>query len=274
MTPPSSGPGAPAAPFEEREAGSCARRPTVGAVHHGEFRDPRLVEVYDAECPWSRDDDFFVAVVGDTPVRVVDLGCGSGRLALGLAAVGHEVTGIDPAHASLDAARRKPGASLVRWVVGTSSDLPSARFDVAVLTSHVVQLLVDEDEWRRSLADLWRSLVPGATLAFDSRDPDARAWAHWNPVDSKRTVVLGDRRVVHAETEMTAIEGDVVDFEHRYAFPDGEVLRSTATMRFRSEAVLRSAVSEAGFAIESVVGGWRGEPVGAGDGELLVVARR
>ena len=102
-------------------------------MDHGEFRDPRLVEVYDAECPWSRDEDFFVAVAGAAPVRVVDFGCGTGRLALGLAAAGHEVTGIDPAHASLDAARRKPGATLVRWVVGTASDLPAARFGVVSL---------------------------------------------------------------------------------------------------------------------------------------------
>jgi hypothetical protein len=56
-------------------------------MHHGEFRDPRLVTVYDAECPWSRDDDFFVSVLADEPATdILDLGCGTGRLAIALAA--------------------------------------------------------------------------------------------------------------------------------------------------------------------------------------------
>lgn len=64
-------------------------------VRNAEFRHSRLVEVYDAECPWSREDDFFVSVVDERPrSQVVDLGCGTGRLALGLAHAGPAVTGV------------------------------------------------------------------------------------------------------------------------------------------------------------------------------------
>jgi hypothetical protein len=42
-------------------------------VWHAEFRDARLVEVYDAECRWGRDDDYFVSIVGTPPVRVATL---------------------------------------------------------------------------------------------------------------------------------------------------------------------------------------------------------
>jgi hypothetical protein len=42
---------------------------------HGEFRHPRLVETYDAQFSWSREDDFFFASVNQTPsARVADLG--------------------------------------------------------------------------------------------------------------------------------------------------------------------------------------------------------
>lgn len=48
-------------------------------MRNAEFNDPRLVTVYDAECPWSREDDFFLSVVNETPAaRVLDLGCGTG----------------------------------------------------------------------------------------------------------------------------------------------------------------------------------------------------
>ena len=47
-------------------------------VWHGEFQHPRLVEIYDAQFCWSRDDDFFFVFVNQTPsVRLADLGSGT-----------------------------------------------------------------------------------------------------------------------------------------------------------------------------------------------------
>jgi hypothetical protein len=46
---------------------------------HGEFRQPRLVEVYDAQFASSREDDFFLEFVNEMlAARVADLRCGTG----------------------------------------------------------------------------------------------------------------------------------------------------------------------------------------------------
>ncbi len=242
---------------------------------HGEFRHPRLVAVYDAQFGWSREDDFFASFAAETPdARVLDLGCGTGRLALALAAAGHRVTGVDPAGASLLAARAKPGADRVTWVEGTSRVVPTAAFDVALMTSHVAQFLVDDEQWHGTLGDLRRALVPGGRLVFDTRDPRARAWERWNPRDSRKAVTLEDGTVVEVWTDVTAVRGDVVGFAMHHAFRGEEELVSTATMRFRGEEEVRAAVRDAGLEVEHVYGGFTREPVGDGDGELLVVARR
>ncbi|WP_086831693.1 class I SAM-dependent methyltransferase [Streptomyces sp. NRRL B-24572] len=157
---------------------------------HAEFRDPLLVAVHDAECPRTHEDDFFLRVVGEVPRRrVLDLGCGTGRLALGLAAAGHVVTGVDPARASLQAARAKPGSERVTWVEGTSADLPDAAFDVAVMTSHVAQFFVTDEEFDRALTDLRRALVAGGRLVFDTRDPEARRWEPVGDGDGELLVI-------------------------------------------------------------------------------------
>ena len=81
----------------------------VASRERGDPGDPRVVGVYDAAFPWSREDDFFRAVVDETPrARVLTWVAAPRRLTLALASAGHRVTGVDPARASLDAARVHP----------------------------------------------------------------------------------------------------------------------------------------------------------------------
>ena len=195
------------------------------------------------------------------------------RLALAMAGAGHVVTGVDPARASLDAARAKPGAQAVTWIEGTSAVVPDLAFDVAVMISHVAQFFVSDLERSRTLVDLKRTLVPGGTLVFDTRDPRAREWERRNPVDSRRLITLPGGDVVTIWTEVTSVEDGRVNFTHHYCFTDGEELRSEATLRFRTDDEVRRSLHDGGFSAERMYGGWKREPVGRGDGELLVIAR-
>jgi SAM-dependent methyltransferase len=242
-------------------------------VRDAEFNDPRLVEVYDAACDSTRDDDYFVRLLDETPAaRVLDVGCGTGRLALRLAAAGHTVTGIDPSAAALAAARAKSGAERVTWVRGTAASAPPEAFDVALMTGHVSQFLLTDDEWSSALRWLGRALIPGGRFAFNSYDPEARVWERWNLRESCRHVPLRDGAAVSIRTEVTSIISDMVSFAHHYRFLDGETLRSESRLRFWSEHRIKDSLVTAGFAIERVDGGWSGQAVGSGDGELIFIA--
>ena len=78
------------------------------------FADPRLARLYDALNPVEDDLRGLVEFVGSEPLRVLDLGCGTGRLALMLAERGHDVVGVDPAAAMLDVARTRDVERRVR----------------------------------------------------------------------------------------------------------------------------------------------------------------
>jgi hypothetical protein len=131
---------------------------------------------------------------------------------------------------------------------------------------------IGDEEWERALADLRCALVPGGRLVFDSRDPESRRWERWNPVDSRRRLRLPDGGEIEVWTEVVAAKNNVVTFTHHYVFPDEELL-STSSLRFRTEGELRTGLQDAGFSVEQIYGGWAGQPVGAGDGEFLVIAR-
>ena len=243
-------------------------------MHHGEFRDPRLATVYDAECPWTHQDDFFVSVLADEPATdVLDLGCGTGRLAIALAARGHRVTGVDPARASLDLARAKPGADRVTWIEGSTEVLPAGAYDAALMTSHVAQFFVTDTSFAAALAGLRRAVRPGGRLIFDSRDPADRRWERWNPAESRHDTALPDGTSFTTWVEVTSVVDGAVGFTHHYNFPDGDHREATATLRFRSEGSLRALLTAAGFEVAHLWGGWRRDPVGHPDGEFLVVAR-
>ncbi len=244
-------------------------------MRNAEFNDPRLVEIYDAEYSWSRDDDFFLSVVNETPgSRVIDLGCGTGRLAIGMARAGHRVVGLDPAAASIERARTKTDSETVTWIRGSASVLPHGAFDTAVMTSHVAQFVTNDRAWGDLLSNVLRALVPGGRLAFDSRDPSAEIWRRWNHAESRRTVQLDGGNAVTVWTDVTSVYDELVDAVRHYRFSRGGELTSEMTLRFRPEADLRRSLSDAGFKIEHVFGGWQREPVGRGDGELLFIARK
>jgi SAM-dependent methyltransferase len=229
--------------------------PPASGPARNEYDHPGVAAVFDAENTWGRDDDFFLALAAEAPgSRVLDLGCGTGRLTVALAAAGHSVTGVDPAGAMLALARAKPGAERVTWIMGTAASAPAESFELALMSSHVAQVFVEDAEWSETLRHVAGALVPGGRLAFDSRDPAARAWEGWAGV--------------------TSVGEGTVSFTSTNELPDGSVLAVDSTLRFRTEPELRASLESVNFGVEAVYGGWSREPVGEGDGELIVVASR
>lgn len=142
------------------------------------FDDPRLAALYDPLDPDRSDlDEYARLVTGELgATRVLDIGCGTGTLALLLAGRGIDVVGLDPAAASIDVARAKPGAGAVTWLVGTVADLPDLEVDAVTMTANVAQVFLGDDEWHEVLTAAHRALRPGGTLLFEARRVEDRAW--------------------------------------------------------------------------------------------------
>lgn len=237
-----------------------------------EFDDPRLAPLYDILDPDRSDLDTYLAVAEEVGARsVLDVGCGTGTFGILLAQRGIEVTGVDPAGASLGVARGKEYADRVTWVHGDATALGSLQVDLATMTANVAQVFLTDEAWAETLAAIHAALRPGGHLAFESRVPENRGWERWTPEATRATTDVPGLGPLTEWMEITAVREDplLVSFTAHNEFPDGQDVISTSTLRFRSREELETSLADAGF--EDVVVG--DLPYAPGRG-WLVRARR
>ena len=236
------------------------------------FEHPRLAAVYDALDPDRSDLNVYAAIVTELDAqRVLDVGCGTGTFALMLSDRGVDVVGLDPAGASLDVARGKPGAERVRWVHGDASALLDdldVRVDLAVMTANVAQAIVDEQDWARTLAVVRRCLRPGGYLVFETRRPERRGWEEWTREQSETVTEVPGYGSIRHWVQLTEVDLPLVSFRAVRVFGD-QVLASTSTLRFRSEEEIAASLAASGYVVREV----REAPDRPGR-ELVFVAQR
>lgn len=233
------------------------------------FADPRLADLYDVFDDDRTDLDTYEAIVREVgAATVLDIGCGTGSLAVRLAAQGVRVVGVDPAWASLEVARRKPGADRIEWVHGDATTLNGRALDadLAVMTGNVAQVFVDDADWALTLYAVRDCLRAGGWLVFETRRPEVRDWERWNIAPT--TVALPGGKTGLISRTVTTVELPLVTFESSTVLY-GEPVHSASTLRFRGRDEIESDLIKHGFRVLEV----RDAPDRPGK-ELVFMARR
>jgi SAM-dependent methyltransferase len=132
---------------------------------------------YDLELADFQDDlPFYLRHLPAGPCRLLELGCGSGRLGSALAAIGHEVTGVDlsPAMLRLAVGRCREGGPRVRYLcMDMTRFVLRTRFDAVIVPYHTLNLLADSGQVASCLRGIREHLVPGGRLLAQLHLPSA-----------------------------------------------------------------------------------------------------
>jgi hypothetical protein len=140
----------------------------------------------------------------------------------------------------------------VRWIHGDASALPPLEVDLAIMTGNVAQAIVDERDWHGTLRGIYDALRPGGCLVFETRDPTYKAWQQWNRSATHDVSEIDGVGRVESWGELTAVSLPLVSFHETYVLPDGEVLTSDSTLRFRERDEVESDLSALGYLVEDV----------------------
>jgi len=101
---------------------------------------------------------------GARGLRVLDFGCGTGRMTAWLAQLGHDPEGVDPVPEMIDAARAQhPGLNFA-CAGGAALPQQDASFDVVLTVGVLLYVVGDPDRMGPQLAELRRVLRPGGRL--------------------------------------------------------------------------------------------------------------
>ena len=235
--------------------------------------DARLVELYDDDNPDGPDHEFYRQVADEIDARaILDLGCGTGILTVTFARADRTVVGIDPSPNMLAYATNRANGRSVRWMLGDSRDIPAVPFDYAVMTGNVAQHILDTD-WERTLTDIGGAVRDGGVLAFDSRNPQSRAWEKWaNAEPTIRDTANGPLREWYEVSETDP--GRIVLTAHNVFDDTGEHFTEQRTLAFRERELIKQQLRNAGFVVDGMWRDWNRTPYTDGSPTMVFEAHR
>ena len=186
--------------------------------------------------------------------RVLELGVGTGRLALPLRAAGVDVHGVDASPAMLDRLRAKPGGETLPVLLGDfAQTLPEGPFAVVFAAFNTLLNLTAPGALERCVHLVGEHLAAGGVFAVEAFVPADDAQPSGVEVRDVRPdgVVLS---VFRREPDSDVVTGSLVSIA-----TSGITLRPWS-IRALAPETLDTLVADAGLDLVSRHGGWQGEP--------------
>lgn len=188
--------------------------------------------------------------------RVLELGIGTGRIGLPLAARGVQVAGIEISPAMIAQLRAKPGGKAIHVTIGDMVDVQGGPFDLVFAVYNTMMFILSQDDQVRCFQNVARRLTPAGVFVIENwipSDSEAVRSAHRTKTTilSKERVLLDvedwDQTLQHIRGRSVVIGAagiEVYAYGVRYIWPtELDLMARLANMRLRERW-----------------GGWRNEP--------------
>jgi SAM-dependent methyltransferase len=233
----------------------------------------RVAGIYDELHEWHLDTgssvDALTEFAGEGPV--LELGVGTGRVAIPLAERGLEVHGIDASQAMVSRMREKPGGERIAVAMGDFAEVkaPAGPYSLIFVVFNTLFALQSQDEQVRCFQGVAEALAEGGRFVVEAFVPDPSRFDRGQRVEALR-----------AESDLVALEaaihdpvGQRVAFQH-VLVEDGEVRTYPGSIRYAWPSELDLMARLADLDLRHRWGGWRREPFTAESSRHISVYER
>jgi SAM-dependent methyltransferase len=196
--------------------------------------------------------DFLADLAGHGPV--LELGIGTGRIALPLARRGIRVHGIDLSQAMVARLRAKPGAEQIGVTIGDfATTTVEGRFSLAYLVFNTINNLTTQDQQVACFQNVAAHLEPGGCFVIEVGIP---ALQRLPPGETVRAFTV-------TPTHLGFDEYDVVSqglVSHHYSVVDGKLEVNSVPFRYVWPSELDLMARLAGMTLRERWSDWKREP--------------
>jgi len=245
-----------------------------------EFRDPQTYDLvdagYDEDRPvieqWAR-------LLGGP---LLDVACGTGRMAIPLAAQGYQVTGVDIVPEMIARARQKGAAQgvSVEWVVADARTFQlQQQFPFMYMVENAFQFFLTREDQEALLARVREHLHPEGCFLFETRNPSPRnlfearrpGLQPFTTPDGGQLTIADDQPKYDPITQIQHCTS-----YYRWRHPGGQLVEKTkrTALRYVFPQELEALLFYNGFQIRTRYGNWQQEPLTATSPEIISVCQR
>jgi len=196
--------------------------------------------------------DFLVELAGDGPV--LELGIGTGRIALPLARRGVRVQGIELSEAMVAKLRAKPGAEQIGVTIGDfATTTVEGTFSIAYLVFNTILNLTTQDEQVACFQNIAAHLEPGGCFVIEVGVPGLQRLP---PGETFQPFTVTATKLGFDEYDL-ASQGLI---SHHYRVVDGQLEVTSMPFRYVWPSELDLMARLAGMTLRERWSDWRREP--------------
>jgi 2-polyprenyl-3-methyl-5-hydroxy-6-metoxy-1,4-benzoquinol methylase len=245
-----------------------------------EFRDPRTYDLVDAG--YDEDRPVIEQWVRSLGGPLLDVACGTGRMAIPLAAQGYQVTGVDLVPEMIARARQKAAAQgvSVEWVVADARAFQLQRqFSFIYMVENAFQFFLTRVDQEALLARVREHMHPDGRFLLETRNPSPRnLYEARRPGLQQFTTPDGGQLVI---TDEQPVYDPITQIQHcasqyQWLHPGGQRMEKTlrVALRYVFPQELEALLFYNGLRIDACYGSWQQEPLTATSREMIVVCQR
>jgi len=235
----------------------------------------RIAEIYDVRYLESLAEDttdavsFLKGLAGEG--LALELGIGTGRVAIPLADAGVEVHGIDTSQAMVDQLKSKPGGDRIHVTIGSFADFSlEPRFAVVYVVFNTFFSLLTQEEQVASFASIARHLMPGGVFVMQAFVPDVTRFE-----GQQQRVAVESVGIDEITLEMSSHDAVAQRTDSQYVLlRQGDVRLFPVRIRYAYVSELDLMARLAGLRLRERWSDWKREPFPSGNWSHVSVWER